>query len=58
MILLIIKVFFFNFKNVDRRNIMTEEDKVIEEQNIKDYESKLDKKLNSDTEKAQPDIDF
>ena len=52
MIFLIIKVFLFGFKDADRRDIVTEEDKVTEEQNIKDYKSKLKEKLNSDAEKA------
>ena len=52
MTLLIIKVFSFGFKDAGRRNIVTEKDKVTEEQDIKDYESKLEKKLSSDTKEA------
>ena len=52
MTFLIIKIFSFNFKNAGRRNIVTEEDKVTEEQDIKDYKSKLKEKLSFDIEKA------
>ena len=58
MIFLIVKVFFFDFEDADRENIVTEEDKVIEEQDIKDYKSELNEKLSSDAEKAWPDTDF
>ena len=52
MIFLTVKVFLFNFKDADRRNIITEKDKVIEEQSIKDYRSKLKEKLSFNIEKA------
>ena len=52
MISLTIKVFFFDFKNAGRRDIVTEKDKVTEEQNVRDYESKLKEELSSDIEKA------
>ena len=52
MILLIIKVFPFDFKNADKRDIVTEKDKVTEEQSIRDYRSKLKEELSSNAEKA------
>ena len=52
IILLIIKVFPFDFKNADRRDIVIEKDKLIEEQGTKDYKNKLKEKLSFDTEKA------
>ena len=52
MIFLIIKVFSFDFEDADRRNIVTEKDKVIEGQDIRDYESKLNEELSFNTEKA------
>ena len=52
MIFLTIKVFLFGFKDADRKDIVTEEDKVTEEQDIRDYESKLKEELSSDAEKA------
>ena len=52
MTLLIIKVFPFGFKDAGRRDIVTEKDKVIEEQGTKDYKSKLKEELSSDTEEA------
>ena len=52
MTFLIIKVFSFDFKNADKKDIMTEEDKVTEEQSIRDHKSKLEKELNSNAEKA------
>ena len=52
MTLLIIKVFFFDFKNAGRRDIVTEEDEVIEGQDIRDYESKLNEELSFDVKEA------
>ena len=52
MILLIIKIFPFDFENAGRRNIVTEKDEVTEEQDVRDYESKLKEELSSDVEKA------
>ena len=53
-----IKVFLFGFEDADRRNIVTEKDKVTEEQDIRDHRSKLKEELSSDAEEAWPDIDF
>ena len=50
--LLTIKIFPFGFENAGRRDIVTEKDKVIEGQSIKDYESKLEEELSFDAEKA------
>ena len=52
MILLIIKIFFFDFKNTGQKNIVTEKDKVTEKQGAKDYESKLEEKLSFNAEKT------
>ena len=52
MILLIIKVFPFGFEDAGRRDIVTEKDKVIEGQDIKDYKSKLEEELSFNTEEA------
>ena len=52
MIFLIVKIFLFGFENAGRRDIVIEKDEVIKEQDIRDYESKLEEKLSSDTEKA------
>ena len=52
MILLTIKIFPFGFKNADRRDIVTEKDKVIEEQSTRDHKSKLNEELNFNAEKA------
>ena len=52
MTFLIVKVFFFGFEDADRRNIVTEKDKVIEEQDVKDYKSELKDELSSDVEKV------
>ena len=52
IILLTIKIFPFDFKNTGRRDIVTEKDKVIEEQSARDHKSKLDEKLNFNIEKA------
>ena len=52
MILLIVKIFPFDFEDAGRMNIVTEKDKVTEEQDIRDHESKLKEELNSDAEKA------
>ena len=52
MILLTVKIFLFDFKNAGRRNIVTEKDKVIEEQSVRDYKSKLKEKLSFNAEKA------
>ena len=52
MILLIIKVFLFSFEDADKRNIVTEKDKITEEQSIRDYKSKLEDKLSFNTEKV------
>ena len=52
MISLIIKIFFFGFKDADRRDIVIEKDKVTEGQDIKDYESKLKEESSFNTEKA------
>ena len=52
MTLLIIKVFLFDFEDADRRDIIIEKDKVIEEQDIKDHKSKLKEKLSFNAEKA------
>ena len=52
MILLTVKIFLFDFENADRRDIVTEKNEVTERQSIRDYKSKLEEKLSSDTEKA------
>ena len=52
MIFLIIKIFFFGFEDVGRRNIVTEKDEVTEEHSVRDHESELKEKLSSDAEKA------
>ena len=52
MTFLIIKVFSFDFKDIDRRDIVTEKDKVIEEQDTKDYKRKLKEELSFNTEEA------
>ena len=52
IIFLIIKVFPFDFKDTDRRNIIIEKDKITEEQDVKDYKSKLKEKLSFNAEKA------
>ena len=52
MTFLIIKVFFFSFKNAGRKNIVTEKDKVTEEQGIRDYKSKLEEELSFNAEEA------
>ena len=52
IILLTVKIFPFDFENAGRRNIVTEKNKVIEEQGIRDHKSKLNKKLSFNAEKA------
>ena len=52
MIFLTVKIFFFDFKNAGRRDIVTEKDKMTEEQDVKEYESKLEEKLSFNIEKA------
>ena len=52
IILLTVKIFSFGFKNAGRRNIVTEKDKVIEEQGIRDHRSKLKEKLSFNAEEA------
>ena len=52
MIFLTVKVFLFDVKNADKRDIMTEKDKVTEGSDIRDCKSKLKEELNSDAEKA------
>ena len=52
MAFLIIKIFSFGFEDADRRDIVTEKDKVIEEQSVRDYKSELKEKLSSDTEEV------
>ena len=52
MTLLIIKVFSFGFEDAGRRDIVIEKDKVTEEQDIRDYESKLKEKLSFNIEEA------
>ena len=58
MTFLIIKVLSFGFEDTDRRDIVTEKDKVTEEQDVRDHESKLKEELSFNTEKAWPNIDF
>ena len=52
MILLIIKVFLFDFKNADRENMMIEEDKITEGQDVRDCKNKLEEESSSDTEEV------